>query len=166
MTKTKKKGGTVYFQSASIAGAALFVYAGITILRLALYHVWYWEDLAAQALLWVLFLYWIRNHEGHRFEEKALVLSGRKSFGGEEKRIPYEAVESVHPVKKAAPGAVRLCSRTDRRPMYALTVCEEGRREVFLLKEAESFWDELSARCPGRVHTEASDYLERRMKRR
>ena len=164
--KEKGKGGTVYFQSAAIAGAALFVYAGITAFRLVLYHVWYWEDLAVQVVLWMLFLYWVRRHERYRFEETALVLSGRKAFGGEEKWIPYEAVESVRPVKEAAAGAVRLCSRMDRRPMYALTVWEKGRRTVFLLKETEYFWDRLSARCPGRVYTEASEYLDRRMKRR
>lgn len=160
-----KKEGTIYFKSASIAGAALLVYGGITVLRLVLYHVWYWEDLAAQALLWLFFFYWIKGHETYRFEEEALVLCGRKAFSRREKCIPYEAVESVCPASGDLPGAVRLCSRMDRRPMYALSVRGEKGREVYLMKEAEFFWDRLSERCPGRVRTEVSEYLERRMKR-
>lgn len=166
MKKEKKKGGAlVHFQSASIAGAALFVYAGITVIRLVLFHVWYWEDLAAQIVLWMLFLYWMRRHETHRFEKDALVLRGGKALRGEERRIPYGKIVGVRLAEGDIPGAVRLCGRMDRRPMYALTV-ESGRaQEVYLLKEGEFFWDRLSTRCPGRVHTEASEYVERRMKR-
>lgn len=166
MNKEKKKGGSpVHFQSASIAGAALFVYAGITVIRLAAFHVWYWEDLAVQIVLWMLFFYWMRRHGTHRFDEEALVLCGGKALRGEERRIPYGKIMSVRPAKGDMPGAVRLCSRMDRRPMYALTVEEAHGQEVYLLKEGELFWDQLSVRCPSRVHTEASDYLERRRKR-
>ena len=166
MNKEKRKeGGSVHFQSDSIAGAALFVYAGITVIRLAVFHVWYWEDLAAQIVLWMLFFYWMSRHGTHRFEEDALVLRGGKALRGEERRIPYGKIISVRPAKGNLPGAVRLCGRMDRRPMYALTAEEAHGQEVYLLKEGELFWDRLSARCPGRVHTEASDYLERRRKR-
>lgn len=147
--------------------AVLVVYAGVTIAQYVLRGTLHWEDVALQAALWALFFHLHGRAKAGAFAEDALVLAAKGD--AEELRIRYRDIISAVPAGADAAmrrDAVRAYSLLDRGMLCCITYREKGRERAVLVKEPAGFWDTLAEKCPGAVHTEVDDFLERQMKRK